>query len=32
MRIGDKGVKIVKPEDADFLQKPGFLHLNSYLF
>lgn len=23
MRIGDKGVKIVKPEDAGFLQKPG---------
>lgn len=23
MRIGDKGVKIVRPEDAGFLQKPG---------
>lgn len=23
MRIGDNGVKIVKPEDAGFLQKPG---------
>lgn len=23
MRIGDKGVKIVRPDDPDFLQKPG---------
>lgn len=23
MRIGDKGVKIVRPEDAGYLQKPG---------
>lgn len=23
MRIGDKGVKIVRPDDPDFQQKPG---------
>lgn len=23
MRIGDKGVKVVRPEDSNYLQKPG---------
>lgn len=27
MRIGDKGVKIVKPEDAGYLQKPGTVNI-----